>query len=97
MKRKIISIILIGIVSLSLIGCSKEDLVQTKTISGTIIDSGDGGWKGRFKKPYYIKLKTDNGEITLNCNEKYSNAVNNGLKVNISYDGDMFIRDMNFQ
>jgi hypothetical protein len=99
MKKKIISLLMVNVIGFGLVGCgeNKESQATNKTITGTVIESGDGGWDGRYKNPYYIKIQTDSGDVTLNCNEKYSHLFNKGLKVNITYDSEMYVTDINVQ
>jgi len=56
MKRKILSVIIIGIVSLSLIGCNSGDKVTTnvnKTSSNRFINTGDEYDIGYTYRVYY--------------------------------------------
>lgn len=87
MNRKIVSLILLIFISLSMVGCGNENRQpKYKNITGTVLESKSTGTYNRFEKPYAMTLKTDNGDITLNCSKEQGKFVSNGLKVNITYD-----------
>lgn len=94
MKKKIISFAVLGILSLSLMGCESSENKEYKTVSGTIVDTTQ---EHVFRTiDDYITIKTDSGDVKFKCNEKIYKAVSKDLKVTIKYDDDFYIQSLDF-